>query len=51
MSMREDPSDVKIALSLIAGIWMFSAIVTVKATRLIARRAVARVRATKELSA
>lgn len=51
MSMKEDPSDVKIALSLIAGIWMFSAIVTVKATRLVARRTVARVRGMKETSA
>jgi len=51
MSMKEDPTDVKIALSLIAGIWMFAAIVTVKTTRLVVRRSVARVRTTKELPA
>lgn len=46
--VKEKPSDVRLALSLVAGMWLFSALVLVKMIRSLIRTAVTAVRATKE---
>lgn len=46
--MKEKPSDIRLALSLVAGMWLFTALVLVKMIRSLFRSAVSAVRATKE---
>ena len=50
MPMKEDPSDVRIALSLVAGALLFVTLMFVKLARLVLRRAVVRIRPAKKVA-